>query len=165
LQIKTFVKGDRPAYAIITGPTSGIGKAYAHALAKARFNLILVSRSESKLEALKDELAHSFPLLDIRLVATDIGEPLSSVYGETLKDVVQTGDIRVLVNNAGMSHDIPVTFAEMTESEMEGIVGVNTCGVLRITKETLPYLLSDPYPLSLPSQIATGINWIGRRRD
>ena len=49
------------------------------------------------------------------------------------------------MNNAGVSHDIPVTFEDMTVDEMETIVAVNTCGVLRITKETLPYLLSDRF--------------------
>lgn len=57
-----------------------------------------------------------------------------------LKKVSETGDIRILVNNAGMSHDMPVTFEDMTTEEMEGIVGVNTCGVLRVTKA---YLLND----------------------
>jgi hypothetical protein len=151
-QIKTFLKGDRPAYAIITGPTSGIGKAYAIALAKQGFNLILVSRSASKLAALKDELASASPNIDIRLVSVDIGgSHLSPAYPDMLKDVSQAGgDIRVLVNNAGVSHDIPVTFEDMSVEEMEGIVAVNTCGVLRITKEALPYLLSDRFLLYSP---------------
>ena len=67
-------------------------------------------------------------------------------FANTVKEVAATkGDIRVLVNNAGVSHDIPVTFEDTTTEEMEGIVGVNTGGVLRVTKETLPYLLSDSY--------------------
>ena len=49
------------------------------------------------------------------------------------------------MNNAGVSHDIPVTFDDMSADEMEAIVAVNTCGVLRITKQTLPYLLSDRF--------------------
>lgn len=72
--------------------------------------------------------------------------PLGEKFAKAVKEVAGTkGDIRILVNNAGMSHDMPVTFEDMTPEEMEGIVGVNTGGVLRVTKETLPYLLSDSY--------------------
>lgn len=74
--------------------------------------------------------------------------PLGEKFAKTIKEVSGTkGDIRILINNAGMSHDTPVTFEDMTTEEMEGIVGVNTGGVLRVTKETIPYLLSDPYLL------------------
>ena len=85
--------------------------------------------------------------MDIVLVDVDLGiYPLGEKFAKTIKEVAGTkGDIRVLINNAGMSHDMPVTFEDMTTEEMEGIVGVNTCGVLRVTKETLPYLLSDSY--------------------
>lgn len=80
----------------------------------------------------------------------DLGKyPLDAKYAQTVKEVASTkGDIRILVNNAGISHDMPVTFEDMTTEEMEGIVGVNTCGVLRATKEALPYILSDKYVLS-----------------
>ena len=88
--------------------------------------------------------------------------PLGEKFASTLKDVATSkGDIRVLVNNAGMSHDIPVTFEDMTTEEMEGIVGVNTSGVLRVTKEALPYILSDSYfPFFAPLMAI-----VGRRRD
>jgi len=145
IQIKQFLKGDRPAYAIVTGPTSGIGKSLAFALAKNKFNLILVSRSLTKLESLQSEIKSKFPETDVILVGVDLGKtPLDGTFKERVENVARTkGDIRILVNNAGMSHDMPVTFEDMTTEEMEGIVGVNTCGVLRITKEALPYILND----------------------
>jgi len=79
-------------------------------------------------------------------VDIDIGaKPLSDKYADVLDEVHNQdgGDIRVLVNNAGMSHSMPVTFEETAEEEMEGILAVNAAGVLRITKATLPYLLND----------------------
>jgi short-subunit dehydrogenase len=91
----------------------------------------------------------------------DLGKfPLDGKYGDVVKEVAETkGDIRILVNNAGMSHDMPVTFEDMSANEMEGIVGVNTCGVLRATKEALPYILSDRYLLWKLILI------VGKRRD
>jgi 17beta-estradiol 17-dehydrogenase / very-long-chain 3-oxoacyl-CoA reductase len=90
-------------------------------------------------------MSAKFPELDIRIVDVDMGiYPLGESYGAALKDVARLGDIRVLVNNAGKSHDMPVTFEDTTEQEMEAIVGVNIGGVIRATKETLPYLLDNP---------------------
>lgn len=146
VQITKFRQGKGSPYAVITGPTSGIGKSYAFALAKAQFNLILVSRSLSKLEELRTEILAKYPKTEIKLVDIDIGaKPLSDKYADVLDEVHNQdgGDIRILVNNAGMSHSIPVTFEETAEEEMEGILAVNNAGVLRITKATLPYLLND----------------------
>jgi short chain dehydrogenase len=146
LQIQQFRKGDRPAYAIITGPTSGIGKAYAFALAKNGFNLILVGRSIPKLNAVQEELDARYPDLDIRLVDIDLGKSSPRQYEEyvsALKDI--PGDIRVLINNAGLSHAMPITFEDTSETEMENILGVNTSGVLRVTKHTLPFMLKTRY--------------------
>ena len=130
---------------MVTGPTSGIGKAYAFSLAKAGFNLLLVSRSLSKLEQLETEILAKYPNISMKLVDIDIGaQPVSVKYAQTLMEISEGGgDIRVLINNAGMSHSMPVTFEDTTEEEMESILAVNTGGVLRITKETLPYLLND----------------------
>ena len=99
----------------------------------------------TKLESLQSEIKSKFPEIDIILVDVDLGKsPLDGAFKERVENVARTkGDIRILVNNAGMSHDMPVTFEDMTTEEMEGIVGVNTCGVLRITKEALPYILND----------------------
>lgn len=160
IQINQFLKGDRPAWAIVTGPTSGIGKSYAIALAKKGFNLILVSRSKGKLEALQSEINEKFPNCEIRLVDVDMAvSPLGQKYAQTLNEVAKNGDIRVLINNAGMSHDVPVTFDDTSKEEMEGIVGVNVGGVLHATKEALPYLLSDPYFGPIAQLM------LGKRRD
>jgi 17beta-estradiol 17-dehydrogenase / very-long-chain 3-oxoacyl-CoA reductase len=79
-------------------------------------------------------------------VDIDLGKSSPRQYEEyvsALKDI--PGDIRVLINNAGLSHAMPVTFEDTTETEMENIIGVNTCGVLRVTKHTLPFMLKTRY--------------------
>lgn len=122
--------------------------------------MILVSRSLTKLESLDSDIKRIYPNVDIRLVDLDIGAyPLDGGYMTAIADIAKSeGDIRVLVNNAGVSHDIPVTFEDMPTDEMEEIVGVNVSGVLRATKEALPYLLSDKL-LLLGMELI-----IGRRR-
>jgi 17beta-estradiol 17-dehydrogenase / very-long-chain 3-oxoacyl-CoA reductase len=83
-------------------------------------------------------------------VDIDLGKSSPRQYEEyvsALKDI--PGDIRVLINNAGLSHAMPITFEDTSETEMDNILGVNTSGVLRVTKHTLPFMLKTKYdPLS-----------------
>ena len=78
--------------------------------------------------------------------------PLSNKLKDTVeKCVAEGGDIRILVNNAGVSHDMPVCFEDMSKEEMEGIMGVNNGGVLRATKDVLPFMMNDrSYSVSCP---------------
>lgn len=78
--------------------------------------------------------------------------PLSNKLKDAVeKCVADGGDIRVLVNNAGISHDMPVCFGDMNKEEMEGIMGVNNGGVLRATKDILPFMMNDrSYSVSCP---------------
>jgi short-subunit dehydrogenase len=90
----------------------------------------------------------------------DMGQfPLSKKFKDVVERcVAEGGDIRVLVNNAGVSHDMPVTFGDMSREEMEGIMGINNGGVLRATKDVLPFMMNDrcrpvsrlilPFPVS-----------------
>ena len=48
-------------WALITGSTDGIGKAYAFALAKCNMNIVLVSRTQSKLDTTASELTERYP--------------------------------------------------------------------------------------------------------
>ena len=75
----------------------------------------------------------------------DLGQyPLSKKLKNTVeKCVVDGADIRILVNNAGVSHDMPVCFEDMSTEEMERIMGVNNGGALRVTKDVLPFMMND----------------------
>ena len=48
-------------WALITGSTDGIGKAYAFALAKCNMNIVLVSRTQTKLDTTASELTERYP--------------------------------------------------------------------------------------------------------
>ena len=84
--------------------------------------------------------------MDIVLCDVDMSAaPLDSKFEMTVRDASKKGDIRVLINNAGRGHNIPVTFADTTDEEMEGIMALNIGGVIHATKAVLPFMLSDKY--------------------
>ena len=48
-------------WALVTGSTDGIGKAYAFALARCNMNIVLVSRTQSKLDLTATEISEIYP--------------------------------------------------------------------------------------------------------
>lgn len=61
----------RPAWALVTGATSGIGKAFSHELARRGFNVVIHGRSQSKLDAAEAELRSAYPKRDFRQLVAD----------------------------------------------------------------------------------------------
>lgn len=64
-------------YSLVTGACGGIGKAFCHQLAKDNENLILLGRSEDKLEKLKGELLAINPSIFIECLAVDLSSDSS----------------------------------------------------------------------------------------
>lgn len=87
-------------YILITGASSGIGLEMARILANKKYDLILVARSEKKLQALKQELESSFGV-EVNCILADLSDELevAKVYKTT-----EENDWLVshLVNNAGV---------------------------------------------------------------
>lgn len=86
--------------ALITGASAGIGKACALLLAEQGARLILVSRREDKLAAVRDEILHIFPSAHVQVLQCDVADMESVRFlGERLKDT----PVDILVNNAGLA--------------------------------------------------------------
>jgi short-subunit dehydrogenase len=117
--------------AIVTGASSGIGRATAQRLAKEGVRVALVSRSREKLEKLSDELpgSRAFPA-DM----TKIPQIRSIVKG------IQKhfGRIDILVNNAGQGYDAPI---EMIVIEtLRYIYDLNVIGPVIAMQQVIPLM-------------------------
>ena len=85
---------------VLTGPTSGLGRAAADALAQMGAHLVLVARSRGKCEAVAAELAATHPNCTAEVVVADMSD-LAAV-GEAARGIAAShGRIDVLVHNAG----------------------------------------------------------------
>ncbi len=124
--------------AIITGASSGIGKATAYALAKEGFAVILSARSIDKLNELKSELlSQGHKAISIQADVTkrnDMKEVAKAAMDEF-------GRIDVLVNNAGI---MPLSFMKnLHEDEWEQTIDVNVKGVVNSIAAVLPAMMEQ----------------------
>ncbi|WP_327587271.1 SDR family NAD(P)-dependent oxidoreductase [Nonomuraea sp. NBC_00507] len=84
-------------WAVVTGASSGIGKAFAEHLAAAGLDLVLAARSTDKLHALGEKLSHHHGIAH-RVVTVDLSQPAgASAIVKATEDL----DVGLLVSNAG----------------------------------------------------------------
>jgi short-subunit dehydrogenase len=117
-------------YTLITGSSSGIGLEMAKQLAAKNHNLILVARSQDKLEALQKELVNQFKV-DVIYLQFDLSEPNSAqdLFNEVKEhNYLVTG----LINNAGFGDY--GNFIEMSLKKDEEMIAVNITALVGLTK-------------------------------
>lgn len=123
----------------MTGASDGLGKEYAIQLAQKGFNLVLISRTQSKLETLAKEIETKYAGAHVqcKLIAMDFAENKDSDYAR-VKALIDGLDVGILINNVGLSHSIPVPFIKTPVTEMRDIITINCTGTLRITQLVAP---------------------------
>ncbi|GAB0087133.1 very-long-chain 3-oxoacyl-CoA reductase [Sergentomyia squamirostris] len=116
-------------WAVVTGATEGIGKAYANELAKNGLKVILISRSLSKLEAVAKEIETKHGS-ETRVIEADFtGGP--EVYAKIEKLILGL-EIGVLVNNVGMSYAHPEHFLAIQDKE-KFLGDLISCNIVSVT--------------------------------
>ncbi len=137
-QLRKF--GGKGTWALITGASDGIGKEYAVQLASKGYNIILVSRTQSKLTELEKEIKDKYKV-ETRTLAMDFAANRDKDYIALKKITDEVDEISILINNVGLSHSMPVPFAETPEQEMKDIITINCMGTLRVTQLVVPCMV------------------------
>ena len=134
---------------IITGASSGIGKALAFALAKKGNKLVLAGRNKEKLNAVLQKM-NEVNISAISIV-TDVckKEDCKNLIN---KCITEFGRIDVLINNAGIS--MRALFNESDLEVIDKVMNTNFWGTVFCTKYALPYLLQSNGSLIGVSSIA-----------
>ncbi|KAK8375271.1 hypothetical protein O3P69_020325 [Scylla paramamosain] len=126
-------------WAVVTGATDGIGKAYVFELARRGFNIVLISRTPYKLQNVAAEVSTKYKtetrIIDVDFTKTDIYERLE----RELRDL----DIGVLVNNVGMSYDFPEYFLQLEGCARmcENLINCNIRSLTEMTRIVLPGMI------------------------
>ncbi|XP_070773385.1 hydroxysteroid (20-beta) dehydrogenase 2 [Enoplosus armatus] len=120
-------------WAVVTGATSGIGKEYASELARRGLDVVLISRSNEKLQMVAKEIEdqHGRKTRTIQVDFTD-GHRIYPTIAKELQGL----EIGILVNNVGMTYsDHFAYFLEIPDAEQK-ITQVVNCNMLSIPQMT-----------------------------
>lgn len=109
-------------YALVTGATGGLGKAFVYALAKRGDNLILTGRSEEKLLSLQREIEQNFTGVEVCVCAADLSDG-ESRRALTERIAAEDKRISLLVNAAGA--DIQKPFCAYSQEKISFQCRVN----------------------------------------
>lgn len=123
--------------ALVTGASSGIGKAFAELLAQKGYVVVLTARRADRLEALAGELTRKFGVAAHTLVA-DLATPDASRQITT--ELAARGlKIDFLVNNAG--YGVPGSYADVPWTDHDRFMQVMVTAVLDLTHRLLPGMI------------------------
>lgn len=125
----------RGTVAVVTGGGSGLGEALAHQLARAGARLAVVDLRPERAERVADELRRRG--CDAAALVADVGDRAAvactfAAIGEHF------GRVDLLVNCAGRSMLVP--FLEMTDDDLDWILGPNFLGVVHCTRAAIPLM-------------------------
>jgi len=123
-------------WAVITGATDGIGKAYAFELAKQGLSILLVARSEEKLAETAKELKAKYSKVQVEQLKIDFSN-FDAAARSTVKAKVEKLDVGVLVNNVGLSYPFTKYFHELKDDEIASIMEVNMSSMTWMTRLVL----------------------------
>ncbi len=123
--------------ALITGASNGIGLALAKRFAAENHDLILVARSEDKLQALKIELSSKHGI-EAHVFSYDLTQPdaCQSLFDRTQQAGLQ---VDVLVNNAGYGDY--GDFVETDWEKQQGMISLNVMAITHLTHLFLPAMV------------------------
>jgi NAD(P)-dependent dehydrogenase (short-subunit alcohol dehydrogenase family) len=116
--------------ALVTGASSGLGRHFAHVLARAGAMVVVAARRVDRLEALAAEICAgggtAFP------VALDVTDAASVPHAFDAAEAA-AGPIDILVNNAGVVSG--TFFTRLTDDDWRRVLDVNLDGVFRVGRE------------------------------
>ncbi len=119
--------------ALVTGASSGIGRAFALRLGGEGFDIVAVGRRRDRL----DELAAALPGVEVRAVVADLG---TDAGVELVAGVCADEDVTMLVNNAGVAHYMP--FTELPADRASELLHVKVIAPTMLARAAAPGMVA-----------------------
>ncbi len=142
---------------VITGGSSGIGRACALKFARHRFNVVISGRDEARLNQTADEIKNLKAEVLPVIADGSKEEDCHRLIEETIK---KFGGIDVLINNAGIS--MRAAFHETGLEVLRQVLNTNFWGAVYCTKYALPHLLKNKGTVAGISSVAGKAGLPGR---
>jgi len=125
---------------LVTGASSGFGKAIAEKFAAGGWNLILTARRKEKLESVAADLEKQFGIKTLSFIF-DIQDK-NAVFENLGNLPTEWQAIDILVNNAGLALGRD-SFLDADLNDWETMIDTNVKGLLYASKAVLPYLIKQ----------------------
>ncbi len=119
--------------ALVTGASSGIGRAFALRLGAEGYDLVAVGRRGDRL----DQLAAALPDVEVRPLIADLG---TDAGVQAVAEVCAAEELTVLINNAGVAHYMP--FAELPAEEASELLHVKVVALTMLTRAAVPGMVA-----------------------
>ncbi|HRH43219.1 MAG TPA: SDR family oxidoreductase [Pyrinomonadaceae bacterium] len=126
---------EKEKWVIITGASSGIGKALVFEFAKNGFNIFLTARNENTLIQISEKCQSKFRI-KTEVFSADLADSNST---DNLIKTILNRRFDILVNNAGFG--VKGNFAETNIDEELKMLDVQLAAILKLTKAVLPKML------------------------
>ncbi|TPK78151.1 SDR family oxidoreductase [Mesorhizobium sp. B2-4-17] len=127
--------GSSLGVAVITGASSGIGKAFTERLASDGYDIVLVARRRDRLESVAREIKAGGASAETIVADLALSEGLDKV-----EQRIRAGDVSLLVNNAGFQTYMP--FVDLSIDRAEEEVAVQVTAVMRLSHAALPAMIA-----------------------
>eukprot|EP00003_Mantamonas_plastica_P005341 TRINITY_DN1428_c0_g1_i2.p1 TRINITY_DN1428_c0_g1~~TRINITY_DN1428_c0_g1_i2.p1 ORF type:complete len:201 (-),score=78.22 TRINITY_DN1428_c0_g1_i2:868-1470(-) len=125
-------------WAVVTGATDGIGRAYCNELASKKMNIYLISRTQSKLEEAAKEIAAKYNV-ETKYLAVDYSVAEDAEYA-MIAEELDALDVGVLINNVGASHAWPERLDQMEDGMAQFLIEMNVQTTTRMCEIMLPQM-------------------------
>lgn len=140
--------GGNPAWAVVTGGSSGCGLGLAKALARRGFNLVLIARSSGPLATARAEVLQQSPGVQVEILARDVAalaqdNALCQALLDDVDHATGGGDICLLANVAGDS-DLARHLTDKPLARNRYTLVLNAMATLALTHTFLPRLVQRP---------------------
>ncbi|XP_065734908.1 17-beta-hydroxysteroid dehydrogenase type 3 [Phocoena phocoena] len=125
-------------WAVITGAGDGIGKAYSFELARQGLNVVLISRTPEKLQAIATEIEWTIGS-SVKIIQADFTK--DDIY-EYIKEKLKDLEIGILVNNVGMLPNLLPRHFLNTPDDIQSLIHCNITSVVKMTQLILKHMES-----------------------
>ena len=129
--INTMGTETKKGTAVITGATSGIGRAYAVALGRRGFRLILTGRRRDKLDSLAAEIAG-----EVEIRTGDLRDP--TTLADLVDRVTRCDDLKMVIHNAGFGHK--AGFFSLSPEDLRGMGVVHMESAVELLRAAIPIM-------------------------
>jgi 3-oxoacyl-[acyl-carrier protein] reductase len=128
--------------AIVTGGGSGIGRAFAEALAHAGVKVVIASRRSDVLRRTADEINAREGVERIFPYEFDLRK--RDEIDRLIQDVIARWQaVDILINNSGLA--IPETVDKISEDGWDEVMETNLRGVMQLVRDTLPHMIANDF--------------------